>query len=246
MSYILEALKKSEQEREQGGVPDIKSVHKPEIPGGGDVRGSWWLWLLAAVILVNSVVFAVVYFGDDESGNAAGHDQQPALAQRPAAESIDKAPPPRQSASPSAAAAAPSRASAPPRPDPVVEQPRSQVVFSDKPLQLDDTLGNTAAAEKVQGKTSVTNQTPDDELPAGTVSELPEAVRKQIPAIEFGGHVYSSKVKRRSVMINGKRMREGDAVGSGLLLSKITPQGAEFEFQGYRFRLNALQDWSYR
>ena len=250
MSYILEALKKSEQERGQGSVPDIKSVHKPEIPGVADSRQRWWLWVLLVVILINGGVFAVVYFGEGDTSDITASAQQPSLADKRQVETVAEPLTSAETIQPATTSTPSTQSQQPPKRQETVEQaPRSRVVFSSEPLQLDATLGNAVPDKKDTGtsQTASTVKEPTAESgPAGLVSELPESVRKQIPSIEFGGHVYSSKVKRRSVMINGKRMREGEAVGSGLLLTKITPQGAEFEFQGYRFRLNALQDWSYR
>ena len=67
MSYILEALKKSEQERERGNVPDIKSIHSSESDAPKEEKRSWWPYLLALVLLVNGVIFAVVFVGKEAS-----------------------------------------------------------------------------------------------------------------------------------------------------------------------------------
>ena len=50
MSYILEALKKSEQQREIGRVPGITSVHEKTAKS---VSGKWY-WLIAAILLLNA------------------------------------------------------------------------------------------------------------------------------------------------------------------------------------------------
>ena len=56
MSYILEALKKSEQERQQGGVPSIQSVHKGSAsyddPDERENGGFFKLFLLSLVFVI--------------------------------------------------------------------------------------------------------------------------------------------------------------------------------------------------
>lgn len=120
-------------------------------------------------------------------------------------------------------------------------------MFSKEPLKLDNTVGNveSTANKQAEPEKQASISTVQEESTV-LISDIPDEVRKNIPNIAFEGHVYSSTVERRSVMINGKQMREGDAIGSSLVLREITPLGAEFEFKGYRFKLDALQDWSYR
>ncbi|MGD8567638.1 MAG: general secretion pathway protein GspB [Gammaproteobacteria bacterium] len=265
MSYILEALKKSEQERERGEVPDIKSVHKTDSLDTGDSRRNVWIWLLALVVFINVVIFAVVYLDDDETVVAKTPSPSSALASRDQAQ-----PPVSSSRSPSGEQSVPQRrqpksasalkpqttnsqqakAAHTSQPAAKTEQaPPPKVVFSKEQLQLDDTVGNTAPVERESTPPSVTVSTKElssEPGPAGRISDLPDSIRRQLPSISFGGHIYSSSVERRSVMINGKKRREGENLGAGLVLSEITPRGAVFEYKGYRFRLNALQDWSYQ
>ena len=55
MSYILEALKKSEQERKQGDVPNIQTVHMPR-PTHPETRT--WPYLVIVLLLV-SLAFVI-------------------------------------------------------------------------------------------------------------------------------------------------------------------------------------------
>jgi len=131
---------------------------------------------------------------------------------------------------------------------PPVEQKKQTVVFSEQQLQHDDVIGNIDEQQKQaaeQNAQPIEKGTIEKDA-AVAISDIPDSIRKRIPNIAFEGHVYSSTPKRRSVMINGHKRREGDTIGDDLLIKEITPAGAEFEFQGYRFRLNALQDWSFR
>lgn len=52
MSYILEALKKSEQERHRGRAPDLQSLHT--APAQTDHPRRWWPLALAVALLLNA------------------------------------------------------------------------------------------------------------------------------------------------------------------------------------------------
>jgi len=56
MSYILEALQKSERKRRKDSVPDLQTIHVPEA-GKKDKR-PLWPWLLVAVLIVNAFLLA--------------------------------------------------------------------------------------------------------------------------------------------------------------------------------------------
>lgn len=52
MSYILEALKKSDQERNRGAAPGLQTVHTPVVHESN--RRYWWVYLLAGALFVNA------------------------------------------------------------------------------------------------------------------------------------------------------------------------------------------------
>ena len=61
MSFILDALKKSETERQQQGPSDFANV-----PSGGESPGApRWLWALGLLLAVNLAVLLVVLLRDD-------------------------------------------------------------------------------------------------------------------------------------------------------------------------------------
>jgi len=252
MSYILEALKKSEQERNRGGVPDIKTVHT-YIPQSIKPRQSLWPWILLGVALINAIIIFVIYLNKDTpTSKKSTSTQMSNVTQsvQPKPEIVAKT----SDAPPIAPVSTPSVKKPEPTSQPTVstkhapEPTKPNVVFSKTPLSADNTVGNIAEQNE---KTAALANKP---VKPGKVkkdkavlpSELPEQIKRQIPNIAFEGHVYTSNVASRSVMINGKKMREGDSLSGGLTLKAITSVGAEFEYQGYLFRLNALQDWSYR
>jgi general secretion pathway protein B len=67
--------------------------------------------------------------------------------------------------------------------------------------------------------------------------QLPENIRAQLPALTFGGSIYSSNAASRSLIVNGRLHRESELVLPGLTLEQIKPKGAVFNFKGYRFEV---------
>jgi general secretion pathway protein B len=57
MSYILEALKKAERERQQGRSPGPTTVQEP----GAAPHHPRWLWLLSAAFLANAVLLGLFW-----------------------------------------------------------------------------------------------------------------------------------------------------------------------------------------
>lgn len=64
MSYILEAIKKSDQERKQGEIPDIHTLHVPLINESSSSAMKTWLILL--LMIINVVFLAWIIMDDRE------------------------------------------------------------------------------------------------------------------------------------------------------------------------------------
>jgi general secretion pathway protein B len=75
----------------------------------------------------------------------------------------------------------------------------------------------------------------DDAL--GGASSLPEAVRRELPKVAFGGYMYSPNPADRLVLVDNILRREGEEVGPGLVLEKLLPKGAVMNYRGYRYRV---------
>lgn len=77
MSYILDALKKSDRERKQGEIPDLQSDHGPRFgQGKKGHKFSLWKWLLAGALC--GVLALVLYWGMQRR-NVALQEQVSAL-----------------------------------------------------------------------------------------------------------------------------------------------------------------------
>ncbi|WP_460829337.1 general secretion pathway protein GspB, partial [Massilia agilis] len=75
----------------------------------------------------------------------------------------------------------------------------------------------------------------DDGLP--TLNGLPDAVRRDVPKVAFGGYMYSPNPADRLVLVDKTLRHEGEEVAPGLMLEKLLPKGAVLNFRGYRYRV---------
>jgi general secretion pathway protein B len=240
MSYILEALKKSEQERGHGKVPGIQSVHSSGI-SYNTARRPLWPYVLIAAVVIN--LLALLYFIADKrqpaamntavetgsvtlqpetSGGVPGEEKTPAVIPQAAEHSI----------------------AAIPREPVFAVDPAPEPIY--KPIPV--TTGNVSAGEPRQTGARRDNTRAPRSVDADAYTpqrnELPIEIEQQIPGMAFSAHVYSSNPRQRSIVINGRFMEEGEAVSSDLILSEITPDGAIFDFLGYRFRQNVVSGWN--
>lgn len=249
MSYILEALRRAERERQMGKAPSVESLTQGG-PAGAPAGVPWRIWLLAGSTAAIAVAaLALLLWPAPRS--------VPAPAPDSAAEAPPAAPPPAPApvarATLEAAPAIP--ADAPPLPaaieddtalaslDDVSEpEPKPAVTATETaPLQPQDLARPTepAAAPAPAATTVLSGTAPASGatvVPAGVtvLREMPEDYRSQFPVAALDVHVYDADPARRWVMIAGKRYREGETVASGPLIERIVENGVIFDYGGAR------------
>jgi general secretion pathway protein B len=212
MSFILDALKKSETERQHKGSAEFANVPTSDDRREGPPA---WLWVLGVLLLINLAVLIGIFLRPDAgtpepiaaSAPAAG-PSEPA----PAAEAKDVAPPREDFASRVATA----RENAP-----VVEQPSPPVedepVFAAKPAEPPDMSHSTAT------------------LP--TIHEVLAQGRVSLPDLHVDIHVFSESARDRFVFINMQKLNEGSRLSEGPLVEEITPDGVVLSMNGTKFLL---------
>ena len=70
---------------------------------------------------------------------------------------------------------------------------------------------------------------------AESAPPLPDAVRKQLPALAFGGAMDSAQAGSRMLIVNGQVYREGESPAPGLVLERIRLRSATVRYGGQRF-----------
>jgi hypothetical protein len=244
MSFILDALKKSEVERQRQAVPGLMDT-RPLPP-----RAKFPLWALAliALLVVNLGVLAVVMTRGGAPVGAAGDPRAapvpegtpaPAAAPVPAAAPAATASPPGLGTGavtaaqglPGAAAMAPAATNAPAAgaaaaaADHFSPMDAAPPVYAPEIPPAQDDPG--AARRSVRAGNSGSNSTPGSE-PA-------------LADLHLDVHVYATKPSERFVYINMRKYREGATLAEGPVVERIRRDGVVLNYQGLRFVLPRQQ-----
>lgn len=249
MSFILDALKKSDSERQRQNGPALFEIRKAPARSGLP----YWTMALGALLLVNLVV--LVWFVARESRPALAQQPAPTAATPPAdapatvsasapASAPESAPAPAPAGATSLAGATPQAATAPVLPPPTFAGPAglpsgAAIAPGDAAYAQPDYSGNPADYEPalpVGPAPSAATLAAERNMVPG-VDQLPPAIGNQLPPLRLDLHVYATRAADRFVMVNMRRLREGDATPEGVRVEEITPAGAVMSFRGTRFRL---------
>lgn len=226
MSFILDALKKSDSERQRQAGPALFEVRSAAPRGGLPL----WALVLGVLLAVNLV--ALGWYVWRSPAPAAGRAN--ALPATPAAQR-----PVERSAPPARAAAAPGgeavRAAAPrARPAPVLP-PRPATTPGITPA--DESANPADYEEALPAGTGVSTPPRRDAGIVPTLDQLPPAFRGQLPSLHLDMHVYATRAADRFVFLNLQRLHEGEATRDGVRVEEITPAGVILDFRGTRFQL---------
>jgi len=231
MSYILEALKKADQEHDIGAVPDLATPHEAERP---QTRFNRWLWIIVMLLSVNAVLVAMLLKDKDPEDAEAPITAQVPLERQTAPEN-DQLVQPIQQTSEVLISEAPTPAK-PVLPEnqpmlssgEVVVLPESAYSQDSKPLILPE-------EESDMQMDSMTNAIDNSRLKSWY--ELPQEIRNKLDLPRVDIHVYSEEPQARFILVNLEKYREGERLASGLVLEEILPDGMVMSYQGERFRV---------
>ncbi len=240
MSFILDALKKSETDRQRQSSPALFEV-KVAAP-----RRRFPLWGigLAGLLGVNLVFLLWFVLRQPASPEAA-----PAAAGGTATTSSPAATPPGMVTVPATATYIPQNAAptvsigtnypdagvvAPSNEPPLVEEPMLSGQEPSVPPDY-DARDYAPAITPAEANAAAARRSSGDSLPSRD-----EVVAKgtQLPDLRLDLHVYDADPAKRFVFINMRKLREGESLPEGVRLDSITPSGARLFFRGQQFTLD--------
>ncbi|MDH3597347.1 MAG: general secretion pathway protein GspB [Rhodospirillales bacterium] len=77
---------------------------------------------------------------------------------------------------------------------------------------------------------------PDPYASVPMLWQLPSSIRSKLPEISLTVHVYAPESSGRFVIVNRRKYREGDALGVGVKLEAIVPDGVILDYDGRIFK----------
>jgi general secretion pathway protein B len=205
MSFILDALKKSEAERQRKSVPGFA-----DIPDGRSApRSQRWWWVVGGLLALNAaVLLGVFYLPDRPAPLVAEPVQQAAVIPKPVGRTTPAANPAAFSD-----IVAEARRNRPPQEPPTTTEPQRQ----DPP-----------PASQPQARVTMSEE-------LSTIGELRADGSLQLPELHLDIHVYSEKPAERFVFINMGKYKEGDRLSEGPAVREIRPDGVVLDQGGTRF-----------
>lgn len=247
MSILLDALKKSEEQRHLGKTPDIHDTadHKP---AGEKMSIQRWL----PVVMIIAAVSAMSWFGwkqyrEPEMETVSG---TPAVSQRQQAEvpgAGDEPVPVKTDRTPVESFTAPEEetalvdSSAGKQAEQRGQELARSVSQFEKPAEKNDEPEPSAAAQvELPTPAPVKRQSIQSTAIQPHVSapisywELPQNVRDSLPEFNITVMVYAEEPKNRFLLVNGQRMVEKEVL-DGVELEEIQRDGAVFRYRNYRF-----------
>lgn len=223
MSFILDALKKSEIERQRQSTPGLMDAPTPLRRG----RLPLWAILLGCLLFINIAVLIIVLLRN------AGPSAASATAKHPIARADSKAPAVEEHFSPLSQAPvyapeipvppaepAPSNGSAAALPAPQAVAQRAAPHAFRRP---DPVLTDEEAADN------------DEVLPS--INEINLTGAEALPELHLDVHVYATKPADRFVYINMRKYHEGNTLQEGPVLERIRRDGVVLNHHGLRFIL---------
>jgi len=207
MSFILDALKKSEAERLRKDTPRFS-----DLPGSAPEKStSHWIWIVAALVVINLSVLVVILVKPDRVEDP--------LTGGPAAEVLS-ASPATSGLSAIVDEPVPAKLPAAMATDPVIRAVNDIATQNVDPAPLVTRFGSAQITES-----------------HATFNDLRAQGLLQLPDMHLDIHVYSSEPEDRFVFVNMSKYKERATLDEGPVVREITPDGVILEHLGTKFLL---------
>lgn len=219
MSYILAALKKSEQERDrlEGGnslpsdnpMPSDASIISNE--DDAKLNSALLIGILSLVLLI--FLFAFLWFKSTGDRLSEEVNIEPEVVEKN---------------------------TSPPSVTPIV--PIAVKEVSVKKVAVAESF---IAESKVEIESIVEIEPKiEAEVEVIDIEQGNPAQLSKVPSISVTSHIYSSQAIRRSIVVNDQRLVEGDFVANQVQIKEITSQGMILEVDGLLFAVNRSRGWN--
>lgn len=252
MSYILDALKKSEQERGHGGIPSVQTLHSSSL--NYNDKKTYWPYILITAVLLNIVT--IVYFvldKDKPSEKNMAISETIATSETRGIEKKSEILPEILNITDNTQNAISDDSnkqlvkSAPITHNKASEEElngstTTYASFNDQPASM-PAAGNSIKNDATRNTVTADRNTAEGNTNIIEFYDLPDTVKQQLPAIIISAHVYSTNPLQRSLVVNNNFLEEGEYFLDGLILHEITADGAIFNYKDIKFHIPVVSDW---
>jgi general secretion pathway protein B len=248
MSYILDALKKAESERDRGAVPNLNSFHSYTSVNAGSAPNhrAWWQVSLALVAIL-SAGLAIRMWHSESTKVSTFVNSKP--AKQPVVEEVRVST--QQSSGSDLIALQPLKA----MPPALVESQPTKVLADSiaqtpktKPSEANTLSQKTNATRPIVEVTQPLSVQKEAAPTLGSIRsasggtpmlhELPKNFQQQIPPITMNGVISSESNSEQLLLINNQVLGVGNLVAPDIRLEEISSASVVFSFKGQRFRVD--------
>lgn len=247
MSYILDALKKSEAERSSADHPEF--AHRVPFESAPRRQREIWPYLLVVVLMANALVIGYTMWPESVADDATADSGRPAPVvqrqqpvEREAADTVPEPPVQEGAEAPQKAeASGQSEAAAPVSAGHSASEPSGETAGDASQRDSYDSPDSEAVVQQEKpASADPPSEATEEEVP--NINAMPRSVQRRVPEMTFNAHLYSSKSSSRRVMINNQYLGEGDRLGK-LVIKEITAAGVVFRMDEHVFQMDVVRDW---
>lgn len=239
MSFILDGLKKIEENRHKDSIPNLLTIHSPEFQK--TKKRPVWPYFIVAALLLNALLISIwlrIWAPEEAAVKQTAVKKEGEIISR------------KQPATDLTTVNA-------------VYTLEQEVIKTENIIPNDKRPLKTPETSRIENKeynkdigiikasshsTSLYEQkvTDDSNSPVETsdkvveLGELPLNIRQALPDISISAHIYSNNPSSRLVNINGNIVHEGETVTPELEVDEITMNGVILKYKGYRFSMRGL------
>jgi general secretion pathway protein B len=215
VSFILDALKKSEADRLNKDTPGFS--HVPDK--AHEKSASHWIWIVVVLILINVIALTVMFIKPDRA---------PEIAAAPPPTVAPVAATPRQIVAPEPPVESPLIQPAAAQPEPALQTVSESPVREPDPRAPQSTPPATSTPQS--GSFEVTES-------HVTFAELRAQGILKIADLHLDIHVFSQQAEDRFVFVNMSKYKENSTLDEGPVVREITPDGVILNHRGITFLL---------
>lgn len=245
MSYILDALKKSESERQNQDLPDINAIHQRPQQHPDKKRRIWPL-AIPVILTLNIAGLWLIW----EHAPAEREESKPLLSESPS--KTDARSTPATTALETQLISAPGEAKTQPTSTALTKQSPPVAEAMDVGEASEVLITPADAYRRISNKPTAAIERPGQKpkkitaQPVSKITTLPTNIQRQIPDLTFSSHLYADDRTFRMVNINGNMYHEGDMIAEGIRLERISEEGVVLNYLHYTFEISVIRDWSFQ
>jgi general secretion pathway protein B len=239
MSYILDALRRADAERERDPA---RGIHAQPAPLPLETRRAGRPWMLAGTAVAAALAAAWLLWPRPQPAAVVATPvpvpvvTAPVVAAPTPPAPSTPPPAPRAVAVPVAASVSPPAPPPLPAPQPIAAREARPPVPAVAPVAVPKPAAAVAPVPLAKAPAAAAPASAPERVLAFT--ELPPEVQRELPKLQISGGVYSDNAAQRMLIVGGQVVTEGAELAPGVVLEQIRSRAAILKFRTWRYSVS--------